>query len=264
MIRIEADDFRQTYVVAKNEIRKFVRGKKLAIYVALVAAIFALITILPYALGGGLGDTPGKVVSAYFMFASFLPVLAATLFASSVYVSEFEERTALILFTRPVKKTSVFIGKFIGCLVLEILVIIGFYVAVAMAALAAAGSIPVGIFGSSLGLICLYMFATSGVAAVFSTMMRKSGTAAIMTFLTILMFVTIFTQIIQASTGADTWFMLDTAAEAIVSCVPEYREMMSEFATVAAPDVGKAAAAMIGWGAASTALSWIMFTRKEL
>jgi hypothetical protein len=41
MMYATGDDFRQIYVVAKNEITKFVRGKRFTLYVALILIIFA-------------------------------------------------------------------------------------------------------------------------------------------------------------------------------------------------------------------------------
>lgn len=264
MMYIEKDDFRQMLIIAKNEVRKFVRGKKFLIYVLLTTAVFALITLLPYVLGGDIGDTPGQVIAVYISFASFLAVLAAALFASVVYVSEFEERTALILFTRPVKKTTIFLGKFIGCLALELVVIIGYYAASGAATFAATGGFP-SIFGTSLGYMALYTFAATGVAAVFSTMMRKSGTSTVMTFLTLLLFMSIITQIISMATDIDPWFMLDKAGDAILTCIPEYADMFGGLmSSVQVPNVAKTVGTMVGWGVASTALSWFLFTRKEL
>jgi ABC-2 type transport system permease protein len=263
MMYVEKDDFRQVTIIAKNEVRKFIRGKKFLIYLVLIIAVFALITFLPYLLGGSLGDTPGRVISIYISFATFLAVLAAALFASVVYVSEFEERTALILFTRPVKKTTIFIGKFLGCIALELVAIIGYYAAAGVATLAMTGGFP-DIFGMSMGYMILYTFAATGVASVFSTMMRKAGTATVMTFLTLLLFITIISQIVAVATDIDPWFMLDEAANAILTCIPEYIDMVSgTMQNVQAPDAVKTVGTMLGWGIASTVLSWILFTRKE-
>jgi ABC-2 type transport system permease protein len=254
---ITADDFRQVKVVAKNEMIKFIRGKKLTIYLIFIVLIFALITILPYALGGDLGDTPGEVMMGYLALATFLPVLAATLFASSVYVSEFEERTALILFTRPVKKTTIFIGKFVGCLILELIVIVGYYVAVAVVTLIVTGEM--GSLLASLGYILLFLLAVSAVAAVFSSLMKKSGTAAIMTFITLLMLLSVVSMIIQGAAHVDPWFMLDQAGNAILTSIPE----IADAAGMVAPDAVKTVGTMVAWTIVPLFIAWALFRRRE-
>ena len=46
------DDIRQAYVISENEIKKYLRGKKLLIFGMLILAVTVLLTVLPYAFGG--------------------------------------------------------------------------------------------------------------------------------------------------------------------------------------------------------------------
>ena len=276
---IELDDFRQSYVVAKNEMRKFVRGKRFTLYVALIAAVFSLITFLPYLLGGSLGETPGEVIASYVSFISFIVILAATLFASVVIVSEFEERTALILFTRPVKKTSIFVGKVMGCLLLETVMIVLFYVGMAVTSMIVAGSVDKELL-ISLGLTFLFIVATSGVAVFISSVMKKGSTCAILTFVFLLLILPILTQVVSGATSVDTWFMLDQTSDAIATCIPAYVDQMNAMIQniidhmglpeeafdrmmIKAPDLVKTVGTMIGWSVVSLVLAWIAFIRRE-
>jgi len=259
MMYVETDDLRQILVITRNEIRKFIRGKKLLIYVILAAAIFSLITFLPYALGGSWSDM-SVFLTAHFAFGSFLVVLAATLFASSTYVSEFEERTALILFTRPVKKTTIYLGKFIGCFVMEAVVFIGYYIAMAVAVPFLDNTPSLGQYLASFGSIILFLFAASAVAAIFSVIMKKAGTAAIMTFVTILMLISIISQVIITATGGDAWYMLDQASNAVYASIPG----VASYFGITDFDMAKGILTMIIWGAAAMFISWFLFTKKEM
>ena len=275
---VTGDDFRQIYVVAKNEITKFVRGKRFTLYVALILIIFALITVLPYLVGNDLGSTPGEVISRYVDSISFLVLLAATLFASITIVSEFEERTALILFTRPIKKTSIFIGKIIGCIVLETTMIVAFYAAMAAVVFVVGGSISAELM-ISLGMALLFVFAASSVAVLISSVMKKGSTCTILTFVLLLMIIPVITFTLGAA-GIDTWFMLNTASESMATSIPEYVEInnagLEEYADIFeqlgmnmerfilhAPDLLKTSATMIAWGVGALILGWIAFIRRE-
>jgi len=275
---VTGDDFRQIYVVAKNEITKFVRGKRFTLYVALILIIFALITVLPYLVGNDLGSTPGEVISRYVDSISFLVLLAATLFASITIVSEFEERTALILFTRPIKKTSIFIGKIIGCIVLETTMIVAFYAAMAVVVFVVGGSISAELM-ISLGMALLFVFAASSVAVLISSVMKKGSTCTILTFVLLLMIIPVITFTLGAA-GIDTWFMLNTASESMATSIPEYVEInnagLEEYADIFeqlgmnmerfilhAPDLLKTSATMIAWGVGALILGWIAFIRRE-
>ena len=257
---IEADDFRQIYVIAKNEIRKFIRGRRFLIYVLLAAAIFLLISFLPYAFGEHWESTT-VFLMAHFSFTFIFVVIAVTLFSSSTYVSEFEERTALILFTRPVKKTTIYIGKFIGCFIMEAVVFIGYYAAMAVATFPFFDDAPtMGQYLTSFGCIMLFLFAASGVAALFSVVMKKAGTSAIMTFVTILLLISIVSGVIFFATSEFPWYMLDQASNAVFAAIPNVAAYMglTDF------DVVKAMYTMIAWGAATVFLSWFVFTKKEM
>lgn len=274
---IELDDFRQSYVVAKNEIRKFVVGKRFALYVLLIVLVFALITFMPFLVGGNLGHTAGDVISKYVPYVFLLIILAATLFASVTIVSEFEERTALVLFTRPIKKTSIFLGKIIGCIILEATMIIAFYIGIAVVTFLVAGTVPTSLL-TSLGVALLYTVAASGVAIFISSIMKKGSTAAIMTFVFLLLILTIISGVL--STVIDPWFMLDQAEGSIAKCIPEYVAnankgiqniidalgmdiaILKGYVVVAA-DMTKTVITMVGWSVASMLLAWATFIKRE-
>ena len=105
---------RQSYVVMKNEIKKFFSGKRMMVFSIILAAIIFVLAVAPYLVGS---------TAKPFMFvavASLVVLMASTLFASISIVSEYEERTALIVFTRPISKASIFTGKLLACLVVTI------------------------------------------------------------------------------------------------------------------------------------------------
>ena len=242
-------------------------------YVALVSLVFILITALPYLVGSTLGETAGEVVSKYVSFISLLVILAATLFASVVIVSEFEERTALILFTRPIKRTSIFVGKVIGCIVLETTMLVAFYAAMAIAMFVIGGGVSVELL-TSLGLTILFVFATSSIAVLISSVMKRGSTCAILTFVLLLLILPIITGVFGGA-NMETWFMLDEAANSISTCIPEYVDRMNEMlaqlgerfdmdlGTIDPPDLVKSAGTMLGWGIVSLFLAWIAFIRRE-
>ena len=84
-----ADDLRITFVVAKNEMRKHLRGKRIIIFGALLAVIFVAITAAFVLLGDGLGDDPEPLAGMYLAIVSLMVIIGATLFAASSLVSEF-------------------------------------------------------------------------------------------------------------------------------------------------------------------------------
>ncbi len=268
-------DAMQTVIVARNEILKFLRSKKFLMFGVLVAVLLVLTTFLPYALGDSISGSAGNVFSRYIGYASLLVLLGATLFASYTIVSEFEERTALILFTRPIRRSTVFLGKFAACFALTAVVMVVYYLVAVAVAFAVSGSF-VSSSLSSLSMCLAYVFATTGVAMLISSLMRKGGSSAVLTFITILLLVSVVSAVLSMA-GTDTWFMLDSASNAISNSVPEYvsgmNDMVGEMGTslgvsvegalVETADCVRSGGVMMAWGAATLALSYLVFSRRE-
>ncbi|MCL2296347.1 MAG: ABC transporter permease [Methanomassiliicoccaceae archaeon] len=254
---VEADDLRQILVITKNEIRKFIRGKRLLIYVVIAAAMFILASFLPYIFNES-WHSAIDFLSTHLGSLNILVIIAVTLFASSTYVSEFEERTALILFTRPVKKTTIFIGKFIGCFIMEAVVLMGYYVAIGVTFPFFDDGPAISGYIASFGTIILFLFAASALASVFSVTMKKAGTAAIMTFVTMFLLISIISGSIYLSTGEMPWYMLDYAYYSVFLCIPNIDNLLIDFELV------YGILTMIMWGAVATILSWVLFIRKEM
>lgn len=243
------DDIRQSRIIMKYELRKHLEGKRILLFGALIAAVLALMTILPYILGDGLSKDSAILSQNYMSFVNLLVLISATLFTSSAIASEFEERTALILFTKPLRRWSVYVGKCVASFILGVAFMIVYFAFVAVVSLAVAGSIPPH-FAAAFGLTILCVISTNGIALMISSFAKKSSTAAILTFITLLLLISIITGILYYN-NIDTWFMLDDASGHIYSCI------QGESGT------GTAAGVMVVWGAVTTALGYLIFKKRE-
>jgi ABC-2 type transporter. len=251
------DDIRQVSVVAKNEMKKFIRGKRLLIYVAIAAVFFALTVIVPYLLLEPGEDFKVAVLGFSIASVSLLAAIAAILFASGVIASEFEERTALILFTRPIKKTTIFLGKIIGCLLFEIMVLAGVYlVLILMTFFVVDGGVPIMELLTSLGFAIMYLMAASSVAILLSSVVKKASTSAIISFFLLFFLLSSVTGLLQIFTDIEPWFMFDYVAELMMTCVPDFNltSTVSNLESILVSTL---------WIAVSLTLGWIAFTRRE-
>lgn len=256
------DDLRQSIVVMKNELVKFVRGRKILLFLALLALVLGLLTLLPYALGNGLPKDKNTLSVMYLSFVSLIILLSATLFTSTQIVSEFEERTALILFTRPIKRSSIFIGKLLASLIMGAAFLGIYYVATCVVSLAVAGGIDVGI-AKSFGIAMLYTFATSGVAIMLGTITKKASTATMLTFFMLMLIFPIVSSVLGAS-GVDTWWTLDSLSNTITGVLDGYISSRAMIGITVTPiDVGRAVAALAVWGIAFSAVAYALFRKRD-
>ena len=214
------ESVRQAFVVMKNEIKKYFSGKRMLVFLVLLAIIVFVIVAAPYMFGS-------ETDPVYFIMMSSLVVLmASTLFASISIVSEYEERTALIVFTRPIRKTSIFAGKAMACIVLTIAFTALYYVIAMLVSLFVEGSVS-GDLLVSFGLACAYAFGTIGIAMFVSSIMKKGSTSTIITFVILAVIITALSMVLNAANVNSSW-MIDQAANSIMECSEEYRNMMNE------------------------------------
>jgi ABC-2 type transport system permease protein len=220
-------DLNQILVVAKNEIIKCIRGKKSLISLVIMVLVFFLITGLQFATGDWDSiDSIGKIMSTYFSTLPLIIVLVVSLLSSVALVGEFEERTALILFTRPVRRTSILIGKMLSCIAVEGFIILVYYVLASVVSMIKVGEMPVEIL-VSFGLAILYAFAASGIAFVISSFLKKGSVCTIISVLLLLAIFPIVSSV-MGTDGGENWFMIDQAGNTIYTSVPEYVDMYNE------------------------------------
>lgn len=251
-----ADDLRQMGIVARNELRKFVRGKKFYVYAALVALVAVLAVGLPYLVHMDINGATAWM-STFVSSVGLLVLLGVTLFAASVLVSEFEERTALVLFTRPIKKASVYIGKFVACFAVTAGLMTVYYLAALAISFAVGGGYPQGTLTSYL-LMLTYTFALTGIAVLFSSFIKKAGTAAIMTFIVILLILPLIYVAVAVAMGdgKEAWFALDYASSGISSAL--------NIAAGSTLNAWRDGLVMLVWGLIPALAAYWIFQRREL
>lgn len=247
------DDMRQSFVVMRNEFRKFFYGKKMLLFLGLTAAVLALIIVMIAALDPFSGEDNEEYLTEmlFISFYSFIILIAVTLFGATSIVSEYEERTALILFTKPIRKSSIYIGKLMASIVLTF-VFTCIYYAIAAVSCAVFGGIGTEML-VSFGLSACYIFGANGVALLISSVARKSSTSSIIVFMLFLVLFTVISSVIETGSGSGTAFwMIDQASGGIVNALSDdYSNGLRD------------AAVMLIWGAVSSAAGYWLFKKRD-
>jgi ABC-2 type transport system permease protein len=245
-----SDNMRQAKVVMRYELKKYFRGKRIAIFAVLMGFVLLMLTALPYLFGDGLSSDPNELAFSYTSALQILIVVLAALFISGAIVSEFEDRTALMLFTKPMKKWSVFLGKLVSACAIGFMFVTVYYAVIAGVSLIVTGSVASSML-TSIGLALAYTVGTAGVAVLISSMVKKTSTAAVLTFVLLFMIFMMISQIMTAN-SIDPWFMLDVAGNGI-------NDSLTQSAAY-----GKSAAVMLVWGLVTSAAGYVLFRRRGL
>jgi ABC-2 type transport system permease protein len=174
---------RQIATVIKYELLKYLRGRRLLAIVLLTIIISAIFLIVPPAIGTAYPKDPTDFITRVLSFLGVLSILSATFFGADAIVSEYESKTGYFLFPNPIRKTAIFVGKFIASALVSVGAIGLYYVIAVVSVRVIDGSIPANT-GLSFAYSLIYLFAILAIAYLFSAIMRSSVYSLVLTFFT--------------------------------------------------------------------------------
>ncbi|MGZ4903701.1 MAG: ABC transporter permease [Halobacteriota archaeon] len=174
---------RQIGTVVRYELLKYLRGRRLLAIVLLTIIISAIFLIVPPAIGSQYPTDPKQFMLNRLSFLGILSILSATFFGADAIVSEFESKTGYFLFPNPIRKTAIFVGKFIASALVSVGTIALYYAIAIVSVRVIDGSIPANT-GLSFAYALAYLFAILAVSYLFSAIMRSSVYSLILTFFT--------------------------------------------------------------------------------
>lgn len=206
----------QLLTVARYELLKYLRGKRMLAATIFSIAIPLLILALPLVVGL---EYPNEVSDFSLQFVGFLDILiiiGATFFGSDALVSEFQQKTGYALFPNPITRTCILFGKYLASSIATLTIIGIFYTIVGIASYAIYGVIPVELL-YSLSFATLYTLTILALAFFISSILKGTTGTSILTFL---LFFLIFPIIDLVLTLAEVkpWFS-PTFATGIMSSI---------------------------------------------
>ena len=216
-------EFEKLRIVIGYEFLKHIRRRRLYVILGLTLIAELAVLILVPVLGDGFPDNV-MVMAALLSVGPSLAGIGAIFFAGDAIAGEFEGKTGFILFTNPVRRTTLVIGKYLACYGAVILLVILGYVIVTISLLAIYGSVPIETL-SSFGLCMLYAGSILSVTFFFSAISKGAMGATVIT----LVFVMVISAIVDSvlmMTGQPHWFLLSTNGDSIATVYGGYEAFM--------------------------------------
>jgi ABC-2 type transport system permease protein len=210
-------------IVIGYEFLKHIRRKRLYIILALTLVAEAAVLILVPTLGDGY---PSNVVvmAALLSVGPSMATLGAIFFAGDAIAGEFESKTGFILFTNPVKRVTLVVGKYLACYGAVALLIALGYVISTISLLVIYGTVPLA-SGGSFGLCLLYAGAVLSVTFFFSAVMKGSMSATVVTLVFIMVISSIISSVLMM-TDQPYWFLLSSNGDAIATIYGGYEAFL--------------------------------------
>ncbi len=205
-------EFEKLRVVISYEFLKHIRRKRLWVILGLALLAEAAVLILIPTLSDGYPDSV-LVMAAVLTIGPGLAVIGAIFFAGDAIAGEFEGKTGFMLFTNPVRKLTLWTGKYLASYIAVALLIIFTYAIIAFSLLGIYGEVPVEMI-KSFGLCLLYAAGVLSVTFFFSSVSKGAMGATVIT----LVFVMVISGIIEsvlAFTGNPYWFLISAQGDSI-------------------------------------------------
>jgi hypothetical protein len=166
-----------TMAIARLSLMRFLRSR-----ILLVAAVFAFLPLLPFALGADSEASVEVRWEHYFKSLAYVHMLVAALLMAPAIAEEIEDKTYTYLWSRPIPRWSVLAGKLlIGSLIASIL--LG---ASALVATGVAGTPEGSILARSLVAVFLGVIAVGCISSSLGILLPKHPLAGAITYFLVL------------------------------------------------------------------------------
>ncbi|MFH1662552.1 MAG: ABC transporter permease [Chloroflexota bacterium] len=256
-------------VVIGYEFLKHIRRKRLYMILGLaLLAELAVLILLPV-LQGSYPDNV-LVMAAILTVGPSLAAIGAVFFAGDAIAGEFESKTGFILFTNPVKRITLVIGKYIASFVAVVILVIFSYLVIAISLLSIYGTVPTEMY-KSLGLALLFSGSIISITFLFSSFSKGAMGATVITLI-LLMVISPIIDTVLMMTNNPHWFLLSTAGDSIATVYGGYELFMEGLPfgsggmpfELESPDVGLTALAMVIYLVVGFVASIFVSNRRQL
>jgi ABC-2 type transport system permease protein len=251
----------ETWLSVRFELLKHLKRRRLFILAALaiLLPLFALISR---------PDTAAEFAASSLNFVSVMIIISAAMFAGDAVCGEFEKKTSLLLFPTPQKRSSIFAGKYVAALLGTFLVVALWYLVMTLEIMPIYGwgEMPAELWKSFL-VALVYSAAAVSVAFLVSSLLKRSMSATIVSFLVLMMILPLIAMVLT-QVDQEPWFIVTYSSNLIsnvigVSDSPGFGPQEHFGASEFTPDLGVGIAVMAGYAIAGLVSGMALAIRKE-
>jgi ABC-2 type transport system permease protein len=262
-------DAEQVLLVAKYDILKHIRSKRLLAIGIIIGLVLVLVTFLG-TLNNPDPHNAARFIGNFAGFANTMIIIGVTLFAGDAIVSEFQNRTGYLLFPNPVKKSTLYAGKFLASVGIMSFVIVLYYLVAIVIGLVYTGNFTELAIYSML-LAILYGAAATGLAFLISSVLKTSTAALVLTFFMLFMILSLIAAVgsiagfkpdgeLTFAAGTISFIMQTPYPTDTVTNLPGAGFVIHNYV----PDIGLSIAVMVIWLLVTAALGYLAFRHREM
>ncbi len=204
------NDAIQMLTVAKYQFKNYIRSKRLLtlFIITLAIAIVYLIVVQIY-VNPEYMDIK-TFTKNWVSPITYLVILAALFFGGDAIAGEYQSKTGYFLLPNPIKRESIFWGKYIASYMASAIVMLTYWIILIVDVYYYYGKLPEAMW-YSFGISFLFLLSLQSLTYLFSTML-KNGTVAIVLVAIIYFFVFSIIDSVSMLTGFEPWYSITYGA----------------------------------------------------
>lgn len=207
----------QVTKLARFQLREYLRSRRFVALVAIVLAIGAILTAIVAHFRGAIVSTN---IAFYGSFwgggVDLVIVLAAVFFGGDAIAGEFQNKTGYFLMGLPVRRATVYVGKFIAAFLASLSMVLLFLAILLLNGLYYfQGSAFPWQLGISLVLAVVYLSAVMGATFLFSSLFKTSAYGFVLTAILFLFGFMLLGDVITDLVKIEPWMIISYANSTI-------------------------------------------------
>jgi len=261
----------QVATITKYELINYFRSRRFFVLLIIGLIISALLTTLVgyYRPSSFLSSTLNFYSSWWAGSITFVIILSGIFYGGDAISGEFQNKTGYFLVANPLRRSTIYIGKWLGALIASI-IMLGVFAAITI-------SNGIYYFGlnvpyqlwESLGFALLYLIAVLGFTFFFSSLFNTTSMSILVTAILFLFAFTLIQALVEGLVKMEPWFLITYGAQIITNVLIdpypitntqglEPNAFTSHYATIP-----EGVAILLAYFAVTAVLGLLLFERKE-
>jgi ABC-2 type transport system permease protein len=211
----------QVGIIARYEILNYLRSRRFFILLSITLLISGLLTFAIAYQGDSIAGSPPQSLpfyATYWGFASnLIVVFCAVFFGGDAISGEFQNKTGYFLVGNPIRRSSIYVGKWIAALIAS-LIMIGVFTAIAVGngLYWVGANIPTQ-FEEAFLFTLVYLIGALGFTFFFSSLFKSSSFSILVTVILLLFGFSLIDTVVTNLIHIEPWFTLSYGSNIITS-----------------------------------------------
>ncbi len=265
--RVLPSSVSQVGTITKYELVNYFRSRRFFVLLIIGVIIGALLTALVgYYRPSGFLSSPLDFYSNWWAGSiTFVIILSGIFYGGDAISGEFQNKTGYFLVANPLRRSSIYIGKWLGALIASVIMLLVFTAITVGNGIYYFGlNIPYQLWESLLFSI-LYLVAVLGFTFFFSSLFKTTSMSILVTAILFLFAFTLIQALVVGLVKVEPWFLITYGATIITNVlIDPYPTTSTQFgAFIPYASIPEGIAILLAYFVVTAVLGLLLFERKE-